>query len=409
MEPIVRRCAGLDVHGKSVVATITIEHDDGTIHEETREFGTFKKDRWKLASWLVEHHVELVVMESTGIYWKAIYETLEECNLNIYVVNARHVKNVPGRKTDVQDSQWLSYLGRFGLLRPSFIPPRELRELRLLTRRWLKLQGIIAGEKNRLHKVLDDAGIRLGAVVSDINGVSAQAIIDGLIAREPPVALMKYVQGRLKAKIPVLLESLEGPISSSHLFLLRQIRNHIKYLEQELNDLWDEILKRLNPFKEYWKILQTIPGIDQVSAALLIAEIGIDMERFGNMHRLASWAGMCPGNNESAGKRKSGRTRKGNRTIRQILCQVANSARRTTSQFKSKYQALVIRRGHKRAIIAIGHKILRIIFTILKKLEPYKDPDVNYEEMQVKRNAPRWIKALKKYGCWSAIEQPVAS
>lgn len=409
MEPVVKRCAGLDVHRKNVVATITIDHDDGTIHEETREFGTFKKDRKQLASWLAGHAIELVVMESTGIYWKAIYEALEGSGFEIYVVNARHVKNVPGRKTDVQDSQWLSYLGRFGLLRPSFIPPRELRELRLLTRRWLKLQGIIAGEKNRLHKVLDDGGIRLGAVVSDINGVSARAIIDGLIAGESPAGLMKYVKGKLKTKIPVLLESLEGTISDSHRFLLRQIRNHIKYVEQELNDLWDEIVQRMNPFKEYWEILQTIPGIDQVSAALLIAEIGVDMKRFGNAHRLASWAGMCPGNNESAGKRKSGRTRKGNRTIRQVLCQVSNSACRTKSQFKSKYKSLVIRRGHKRAIIATGHKILRIIFTLLNKLEPYKDPQVNYEEVLVKRNAPRWIKALKKYGYWPANQHLVTA
>ena len=407
MEPIVRRCAGLDVHRKNVVGTVLIEHDDGTVHEETREFGTFKKNRKELSAWLTECEIELVIMESTGVYWKAIYETLEESNLATYVVNARHVKNVPGRKTDVQDSQWLAYLGRYGLLRPSFIPEPEIRQLRLLTRRWIKVQGMLAGEKNRLHKVLDDAGIRLGAVVSDINGVSACKIIDGLIDGESPLQLMKYVKGTLKGKIPVLMESLEGTISESHLFLLRLIRDHINYIEAEKTVLWDEIEKRMIPFKEYWEILQTIPGLDKVSSALLIAEVGIDMQRFGNMHRLASWAGMCPGNNESAGKRKSGRTRKGNNTIRQVLCQVSNSACRTESQFKSKYKALVIRRGHKRAIIAIGHKILRIIFTLLSKREPYKDPEINYEEIMIKRNAPRWIKALKKYGYLPEIEQQV--
>ncbi len=211
---------------------------------------------------------------------------------------------------------------------------------------------------------------------------------------------MKYVKGRLKRKIPVLLDSLEGAISDTHLFLLREIRDHIRYLEQRLYDLWDQIMRRMNPFKQYWEILQTIPGIDGVSAALLIAETGIDMERFGNMHRLASWAGMCLGNNESAGKRKSGRTRKDTSTIRQVLCQVSNSACRTQSQFRSKYKTLVVRRGHKRTIIAIGHKILRIVFKVLQKLEPYKDPELNYEEIMVKRNAPRWIRALKDYGYW---------
>lgn len=398
MEPVVRRSAGLDVHRNSVVVTVLIEQDDGTIFEETREFGTFKKDRRELCAWLTDHRIELAVMESTSIYWKAIFSALEGAGITAHVVNARHVKNVPGRKTDVKDSQWLASLARFGLLRPSFIPPEDLRELRLLSRRRMKLQGMLAGEKNRLHKALDDAGIRLGSVVSDINGVSARAIIDGLIDGMSPLQLMNFVRGRLKDKIPVLLDALDGSLSERHLFVLRHIRAHIRFLEQELQDIDLYLLAAMNPYRTQWEILQTIPGVDQISAAMLIIEIGVDMKRFGSMERLASWAGMCPGNNESAGKRKSGRTRKGNRMVRQLLCEISNAARRTNSQFKGKYKGLVVRRGHKRTIIAIGHKILRIIFVLLKKRVAYKDPSIDYEALLVKRNAPRWIQALKKFG-----------
>jgi len=231
----------------------------------------------------------------------------------------------------------------------------------------MKLKGMLAGEKNRLHKVLDDAGIRLGSVVSDINGVSAQAIIDGLIDGMRPLQLMSFVRGRLKDKIPELLDALDGPLSERHLFVLRHIRDHIRFIEHELHEIDLYLLAAMSPYKTQWEILQTIPGVDQISAAMLIIEIGIDMKRFGSMERLASWAGMCPGNNKSAGKRKNGCTRKGNRTVRQLLCKISNAARRTNSQFKGKYKGLVIRRGHKRTIIAIGHKILRIIFVLLPK------------------------------------------
>lgn len=398
MEPIVKKSAGLDVHRNSVVATILIEQEGGSIYEETREFGTFKKHRKQLCGWLLDHKIELSVMESTSIYWKAIFEALEGAGLNAHVVNARHVKAVPGRKTDVQDSQWLASLARFGLLRPSFIPPEDLRQLRLLTRRRTKIQGMLAGEKNRLHKALDDGGIRLGSVVSDINGVSAQAIIDGLIKGRPPRELMRYVRGSLQGKIPELLDSLDGQLSDRHLFVLRQIQDHIRHLEQQRLELDQYLRAAMSPYKDQWEILQTIPGVDQISAAMLLVEIGVDMKRFGSMERLASWAGMCPGNNESAGKRRSGKTRKGNRTIRQLLCEISNAARRTRSQFKGKYKGLVIRRGHKRAIIALGHKILRVIYTLLKKKMLYRDPSIDYEALAVKRNAPRWIQALKKFG-----------
>lgn len=399
LDPIVKSSAGLDVHKKSVVATIMIEQEDGSVKEETQDFGTFPSQRKKLACWLKSHNIDLTVMESTGVYWKSIYATLEEQNLNTYVVNARHVKNVPGRKTDVKDSQWLATLARFGLVEGSFIPPKELRELRLVSRYRTKLVNMLTSEKNRLHKILDDAGTYLGNIVSDINGVSAKDIIQGLIDGKEMEDLLKCIRGSLKKKIPEFKEALVNPISEDHIFVLKTLREHMEYLEKQINKLDDRLLSAMkSSYQEYWQILQTIPGVNEISAAILIIECGTDMARFKNVKRFCSWAGMCPGNNESAGKRYSGKTRKGNQQLRKVLCEISNSATKTSSQFKSKYKGLAIRRGHKRAIVAVGHQILRTSYTMIKSQKPYKDPEIDYEALVVKKNAPRWIKTLKKYG-----------
>lgn len=399
LNPIVKSSAGLDVHKKLVVATILIERADGSIHEETREFGTFPNQRIKLAKWLKSNNIALIVMESTGVYWKSIYAALEEQKLNVYVVNARHVKNVPGRKTDVKDSKWLATLARYGLVKNSFIPPKELRELRLVSRYRTKLVNILAGEKNRLHKILDDAGIYLGNIVTDINGVTAKAMIKGLIQGKSIQDLLKCIRGSLQNKTQEFKEALESKLSDEHVFVLEMIHNHIEQLETAIQKLDERILTAMRKsYQTYWQILQTIPGMTEIGAAILIVEFGIDMSKFGNMKQFCAWAGMCPGNNESAGKRYSGRTRKGNRQLRQILCEMSNGAAKTNSQFKSKYKGLVIRRGHKRAIVALGHKIMRISYTLLKNKEAYKDPDVDYEALVVKKNAARWIKALKQFG-----------
>jgi len=398
VEPIVKRCAGLDVHKMVVVATVLLEQADGSLYQESREFGTVREARQKLCDWLQAHRVELVVMESTGNYWKSIYAALTSAQLDAYVVNARHVKQVPGRKTDLNDSQWLASLARCGLLKPSFIAPVDLQQLRLIGRYRRKLQGSLAAEKNRRHKVLDDAGIRLGGVVSDLHGVSAQAMISGLIAGQTPAVLAGYARGRLKAKREQLAQALDEPLSERHRFLLQELQLHIGFLVQQVQHLDEQLLAGMGPYRQAWQLLQTIPGIDAIGAAMLIAEIGIAMAQFGSAQRLASWAGMCPGNNESAGKHKSGRCRKGNRVIRQLLCEIANAAIKTNSQFKGKYRALVIRRGHKRSIIAVGHKLLRVIYTVLKTQQPYRDPEIDYEALVIAKNAPRWLKALAKYG-----------
>lgn len=397
MEAIVQRSAGLDVHKKIIVVTILLEQPDGSVAEETREYGTTYKACEELSHWLLGLDIQLSVMESTGIYWKNIYAALEKNGLHVSVVNARHVKQVPGRKTDVKDSQWLARLARYGLVRGSFIPPKDLRELRLVARYRTKLIGTLAGEKNRLHKTLDDAGVRLGNVVSDINGVTAKAIIAGLVEGQPIDELLNYTRGVLKKKKEELRAELEGELSSRHLFLLKQLQAHILYLEQEIATLDVYIFEAMQPYQKQWEILQTIPGISAIGAALLIIEIGVDMQQFGSREQFCSWAGMCPGNNESAGKKKSGKTPKGSKQLRYILCEAANAASKTNCQFQQKYKSLMIRRGHKKAIVAVGHKMLRVIFSRLKEGEVYHDPKVNYEELVVKKNAARWIKMLKKY------------
>ena len=399
LDPIVKRCAGLDVHKKSVMITILTEQPNGQIREVTRQFGTFPKQRRQLANWLASQHVELVVMESTGVYWKSIYAECEKAALTTHVVNARHAKNLPGRKTDVKDSHWLATLGRYGLVNNSFIPSAMLRELRLISRHYTKLGNQLASEKNRLHKILDDAGLYLGNIVTDINGVSAQEIIKGLIAGEPIATLLECIRGRLKSKKREFKEALAVTLSDTHRFMLETIHSHIAFLEQQRQVLVKRLFDAMQThFQCAWQLLQTIPGISEIQAALLLVELGDDMTQFSSMKHCCSWSGMCPGNNESAGKRYSGRTRKGNRQLRQLLCESAHSAVKTNCQFKAKFQWLTIRKGHKKSIVAIGHQLLRVIYSVLKNKQAYHDPDINYEELMVRKNAPRWIKALQQYG-----------
>lgn len=407
MEPIHKRVAGLDVHRMKHMVTVLIEEKDGTLTKVTRQFGGFKRDLRELVGWLGEHRVELVVMESTGIYWKSVYAHLEAAGIPALVVNARHVKNVPGRKTDVADSEWLAQLARFGLMRGSFIPPKDLRELRLVSRYRRKLSGMLAGEKNRLHKLLDDAGIKLGGVVADINGVSARRMVEGLIAGKSPGELATLGLGPLKDKREALEASMESELSPRHRLILEAAYRHIRYLEDELAALGRYLIEAMQPYAWAWQLLQTLPGIDKISAAMILIEISDDLTHFGTADRLASWAGLCPGNHESAGKRKSGKTRHGNPIVRYLLCEVANAARRTKSVFRAKYDSLVLRRGHKKAILALAHKLLRTIFFVLTRRQPYRDSGFDYEAASVAKNAPRWIRALKKFGYWPTV-QPAA-
>jgi transposase len=362
-----------------------------------REFGGFQRDRRTMADWIASFNPEIVVMESTGIYWKSPYAALEKVGIQAQVVNAQQVKKVPGRKTDTSDAEWLAMLARAGLLRGSFIPPERLRTLRQVSRHHQKLTAMRAMEKNRLVKVLSDAGIRISAVVSDPHGVAASAIIDCLLDGGTPEQALALA-GRLQAPREALLAALQGELSADHLFVAKTIRHHLRALEAQLADLEHYLVDALQPHEAALELLMTIPGIDRLAAAKLLVEIGVDMAAFGNAGRLCKWAGVCPGNDESAGKRRRGDTAPGNRYVRALLCQIAWAAVRTTSQFKSRFQNLVSRRGTKRAIVAIGHKVLKTVFVLLSRQVPYHDSTVDYEALAVKRNAPRWIKQLRKFG-----------
>lgn len=398
LRPIYPTAIGLDVHQRQITACAITTDNDGQTRLEHREFGTFKRDRRALAKWCAALAPDVVVMESTGIYWKSPYAALEQVGIRALVVNARHVKTVPGRKTDIADAQWLAILARSGLLRGSFIPPERLRHLRLVVRQRHKLNRMLTAEKNRLHKILADGGVRLSTVVSDLHGQSARAMVQALIEGQSPKQVFKLASRRLKAPREDILAALDGELSDDHRFVLEQLMDHIKQLESRIRAFDARLLAGLEDHRELLKLLQTLPGVDRIGAAMLLVEIGTEMEAFGSPDRLASWVGICPGNNESAGKRKSGRIRQGNPHVRRLLCEFAHAARRTRCGLQAKYHSLAARRGNKRAIVALGHKILRIIYFMIERRDYYRDSDVNYEALMVERNAPRWIRMLNQYG-----------
>jgi hypothetical protein len=294
------------------------------------------------------------------------------------------------------------------LLNPRLIAPVDLPQVRLLGRYRRKLQGVAAGEKHRLPKGRDAAGIRLGGVVSDIQGTSAQAMLAGLVAGQPVASWLPQARGRRQAKREQGAQALDAPLSERHRWLLQESQRHLRYLEGQSPHREEQLRAGREPYRQAGPRLPTIPGIDTMSAAQRIAEIGVDRDRFGSAERLASWAGMCPGNHASAGKRQRVATRPGKRALRQVLWEVANAACQTDRQFKGQYPALVIRRGHQRSIIAIGDKLLRVVYTLLQEQQPYRDPEIDEEALVVANNAPRWLKALEKYGSL-AETHPVAA
>jgi len=301
----------------------------------------------------------------------------------------------------VADAQWLASLARAGLLNASFAPKADIRHLRLISRQRQKLVGMLASEKNRMHKVLCDAGIRLGVVVSDLHGLSARLMVKALIEGKSAPEVLSFASDRLRASREEIFESLQAEdLTAAHRFVLAEIMEHVEALEERIARFDAELLRCLREagYRVPLQLLQTLPGIDLMGAAMLLVEIGADMSVFGSAQRLASWVGICPGNNESAGKRKSGSIRKGNAWVRRLLCEFAQAAGRSRCALKGKFQALSVRKGHKRSIVALAHKMLRIIFAMLKDNKPYRDLAVDYEALSVQKNAPRWLKMLKKYG-----------
>ena len=300
-------------------------------------------------------------------------------------------------------------LARFGLVKASFIPPKDLRELRLVSRYRRKLNAMRASELNRLHKILDDGGIKLGGVVSDIDGVSARAMVTALIAGQSIEQMLGLARGKLKQRREELGASLDGDLSARHLFVLGHLEAHIETLQREISEIDSYMLAALQPYAWAHELLQTIPGIDEIAAALILIEIGDDMARFGRAQSLACWAALSPGNDESAGKRKSGRTAHGNSVIRSILCECANAARMTKSTLAAKYRSLMVRKSHKKSIIAVAHKMIRLIYLLLSRRLPYIDQAIDYAAMSARKNAPRWIKQLKCIGRWPSPKPAAAS
>lgn len=406
MEICHERCCGLDVHQQTIVACFLTSAAKGHVVKEIRTFSTMTPDILALADWLTAQGCTHIAMESTGVYWKPIYNLLEG-SFELLVANAHHLRSVPGRKTDVRDAEWIADLLRHGLLQSSFIPPAPQREVREITRHRSSLVMERARILNRIQKVLEDANIKLGAVVSDILGVSARAMLEALIAGVTDTAqLADLARGKLRHKQEQLVQALCGRFRSHHAFLIAEHLSHLDYLDEAVERATTEIEHRLTALGSDVELLDTIPGVNQRIAQIVLAEIGADMSRFPSACHLASWAGLCPGNNESAGKRYSGRTRKGSKWLRQVLMEAAHAAVRTKETYPAaQYRRLAARRGKKRALVAVAHTLLTIVYYVLKRQEPYRELGGNYfderDRSAVKR---RLVKRLQNLGYNVSLE-----
>jgi transposase len=379
MDVIYPRCCGLDVHKREVVACVVTTDPDGTPCKAIRAFGTMTPDILALADWLTAHEVTHVAMESTGVYWKPLWNLLEESFI-LLLVNARHVKAVPGRKTDIRDCEWLADVLRHGLLTGSFVPERPQREVRELTRYRTSLVRERTAEANRLQKTLEGANIKLASVATDILGNSGREILAALVAGQTDGAeLAQLAHGRLREKLPQLERALAGRVGAHQRFLVAEQVAHIDFLEAAITRVSAEIVERLRPDEETLARLDTIPGVGRAVVEALLAEVGTDMTRFPSAKHLASWAGLCPGNHESAGKRRGGATRKGSPWLRACLVQAAHAAARTKGTYlAAQYRRLATRRGRARAAIAVAHSILIIAYHVLLEGTVYCDLGGNY-------------------------------
>jgi transposase len=399
VERIVERPGALDVHKASVTACVRIWRER-ELDEQIAEFSTTVQGLLALRDWLEALGVRQVAMEATGVYWRPVWAVLED-NFELMLVNARHVKQCPGRKTDVLDAQWLCQLLEAGLLKPSFVPPKPIRTLRNLTRYRKTQIADRQREAARLHKILEDTGIKLGCVASDILGKSGRDMLDALVAgTTDPAVLADLSRGVLRKKIPALREALEGRFDSEHTLIVGQILAHIDFLDEAIDRLSVEIEERIRPFAAQRDLLMTIPGVKQRTAEVLIAEMGVDMTTFPTPKHLASWAGVCPGQNESGGKKRSGKTRKGSKWLRATLTEAALAATKTMDSYlAAQYQRLRGRRGHSKAVTAVGHSILTAAWHMLTNGELYNDPGGDYFSRQdPDRTTRRLVRQLEALG-----------
>jgi transposase len=402
---IVERCAALDVHKKTVMACVRGPDGKGGRSQELLEFRTFSRDLGRLRDWLVEHDVSQVAMEATGVYWKPVWYVLETASFELKLANAQHVKNLPGRKTDACDAAWLCQLLECGLLRGSFIPPRDIARLRDLTRYRTKVVADRGREAQRLQKLLEDAGIKLDSVATDIQGKSCRAMIEALIAGErDPVVLADMAMTRMRPKIPDLREALVGRFDGHHALMARMHLDHMDELTRIEQRLDDQVDAMMAPFAEAATHLLTIPGVGKRVAEVVVAEIGVDMTRFPTAGHLASWAGMCPGNHESAGKRRSGKARKGNTALRTALCEAAWAASRTKGGYlPAQYRRFCRRfgkRNENKATFALAHTLIVIIWHILANGVDYQDLGDDYFEKRTDAAARQryLVRELEKLG-----------
>ncbi len=407
MQVLYERCAGLDVHKKTVVACLMITLLNGQVSKQVRTFATTTAGLLALADWLESHEVTHVAIESTGVYWRPVFNILE-ATCTVILVNAQHIKAVPGRKTDVRDSEWLADLLRHGLLKASFIPPQPIRDLRDLVRYRKTLVYERSQEVNRLHKLLETANVKLTSVVSDVMGKSGHAMLEALLAgQSDPEALAQLARGSLRGKLPQLREALEGRVDAHHRVLLGHLLEHIAFLEKSLHRLTVEIEQRLAPYEQAIERIVQIPGLQRLTVSTIVAEIGDDMSRFPSERHISSWAGVAPGNKQSGGKRLHAPTTKGNTRLRAALAEAVWAISHTKDNYLSaQYHRLARRLGKKKAIVAVSHTVLIIIYHMLREQTDYRDLGATYFETRDKEHLrSSAVRRLESLGYTVTLEE----
>jgi transposase len=405
-----RRCCGLDVHKDQIAACVRWAEDNGEIEQETRVFGTTTEQLRSMGNWMRGHGVQLVAMESTGVYWRPVWNVLEG-DFELKLANSQHIRNIPGKKTDKKDGAWIAKLLQHDLVPASFVPDTRIQELRELTRARARLVQEKTAVANRIQDVLENANIKLASVASDILGRSGRAMLEAIIGGESdPARLADLAKAQLRSKIQRLRLALEGRIREHHRFSLRQLMDHLEFLEGKIFIIEEELRRRSQPYEEAIQFWMTIPGVRWLIAVTLVAEIGVDMKQFPSAAQLASWAGVCPGNNESGGKRKSGKTRKGSVWLRRALCEAAWAASRTRNTYLSaQYRRIAAKRGQKRASLAVAHTILVIAYHLLKNKVRYHELGGDYFDRIRTAGLKRYyLKRLEQLGV-SIIESPAVS
>jgi transposase len=409
MQVLYSRCAGLDVHSRSVSVCVSVCDSGAKKRQLVRVFPTFTRDLLEMADWLKREGVTHVAMEATGVYWRPVWAVLED-QFEQMLVNPQHMKAVPGRKTDAKDCEWIADLLQHGLLKGSFVPPTPIQDLRDLTRYRAQLRQDQGRAANRIQKLLEQANVKLSSVASNALGVSGRRILKKIIeGQADPGQLAQLARGALKNKIPALMLALEGRVREHHRFLLGKFLREWEWYEEEIADMDQRIEEQIQPFAFGVALWQTLPGVSEVTAWSLVAEIGVKMEQFPSAHHLASWAALCPGNHESAGRKKSGRMRDGNKWLRRSLCQAAwCSTRKKDCYLASQFRRLSTRRGMKRAIIAVAHSMLIIGYHMLKTKQAYQELCGNYLDRIQKESLQRYhVKKLQNLGFTVSIEPSV--